>query len=261
MMEYDEMFTVLSMCFAPVERDEWKHVADGPVWSDFLDAVRRALQDDGAFGASTSPMARARTRCPLQEFLSAGEVKALYAPPSYDEKRQFAARHFTGGLPESAVPVESLYTAWSNGSLPSPFSKTESMYQGESARYMRDLIERMGMQVPPEFAACADHLALELDLTAVLLRSGCAEEAVRFVTERFAWLTAYRMRLLELTDDAGFYIGLVDVLVGVRARLAAPSEDEGGGEDGVGAEGWFESEPEASNADTRVERNRLHACI
>ena len=172
-MEYDEMFTVLSMCFAPVGQDEWKQLVDGPLWSDFLDAARRGLQDDDALGEPTSPIARVRSRCPLQEFLSAGEVKALFTPPTYDEKRLFAARHFTGGLPESAVPAESLYTTWSNGSLPSPFSKAEGMYQGDSARYMRDLVERMGMRVPPEFSACPDHLALELDLAAVLLRRGC----------------------------------------------------------------------------------------
>lgn len=247
MMEYDEMFTVLSMCFAPVAKDEWRQLAEGPLWSDFLDAARRGLQDDGAFGAPASPMARARVRCPLQEFLSAGEVKALFAPPTYDEKRLFAARHFTGGLPASAVPVESLYAPWSNGPLPSPFSKAEGMYQGDSARYMRDLAGRMGMEVPPEFAACADHLALELDLVAVMLRSGMREEARRFTVERFSWLTAYRMRLLELADDARFYIGLVDVLLGVRARLApAPGAEDGKRE---------------KNAYARAGRDRSHACI
>ena len=227
-MEYDEMFTVLSMCFAPVGQDEWKQLIDGPLWSDFLDAARRGLQDDDALGEPTSPIARVRSRCPLQEFLSAGEVKALFTPPTYDEKRLFAARHFTGGLPESAVPAESLYTTWSNGSLPSPFSKAEGMYQGDSARYMRDLVERM-----------------ELDLAAVLLRSGMRDAARQFVLERFSWLTAYRMRLLELADDARFYIGLVDVLVGMREHLALTS---GAGEQGI-------------DADARAERNRLHACI
>ena len=53
------------------------------------------------------------------------------------------------------------------------------------------------------------------------------------------------MRLLELADDARFYIGLVDVLVGMREHLALTS---GAGEQGV-------------DADARAERNRLHACI
>ena len=144
-----------------------------------------------------------RACLPLAGLLSAGEVKALFAPPTYDEKRAFAARHFTGGLPDSAVPVESLYATWSNGALPSPFSRCAGMYQGDSARYMKDLVERMGMDVPPQFAACPDHLALELDLAAVLLRSGARDAARQFLSERLAWLTAYRMRLLTLGAERG----------------------------------------------------------
>ena len=74
------------------------------------------------------------------------------------------------------------------------------------------------MEVPPAFSACPDHLALELDLVAVMLRSGMREEARQFLAERFAWLTAYRMRLLALEDDARFYIGLVDVILAIRAQ-------------------------------------------
>lgn len=243
MMEYDEMLTVLSSCFAPIEQDDWKQLTTGALWSDFLDAVRRALQDEGSLGERTRPLRRVRTRCPLQEFLSAGEVKALFAPPTYDEKRAFAARHFTGGLPASAVPVESLYTRWTSRKASSPFPHGEGMYQGDSAQYMRDLVERMGMSVPPRFAAYPDHLALELDLAAVLLRSGMRDAARQFLAERFGWLTAYRMRLLELDDDAGFYIGLVDVLLGIRAQLAHDSDEHA-----------HEGAP-ALNAD------RLHACV
>ena len=259
MMESDEMLAVLSACFAPVERDEWVQLTTRPVWSDFLDAVRRALQDGDALGGPASPISRARRRCPLQEFLSAGEVKALFAPPTYDEKRAFAARHFTGGLPDSAVPVESLYATWSNGALPSPFSRCAGMYQGDSARYMKDLVERMGMDVPPQFAACPDHLALELDLAAVLLRSGAHDAARRFLAERLAWLTAYRMRLLTLGADAGFYIGLVDVLVGIRTQLASGADAvEARAGRGAGAEAEVEA---GTGVVAAPNTNRSHACI
>lgn len=43
-MEYDEMFTVLSMCFAPVGQDEWKQLIDGPLWSDFLTPLGAACR-------------------------------------------------------------------------------------------------------------------------------------------------------------------------------------------------------------------------
>ncbi|WP_235904795.1 molecular chaperone TorD family protein [Eggerthella guodeyinii] len=218
MMEDEVMFSVLSACFAPVDEDEWKRVVAGTAWPDFLDAARRALQDDGALGTSPTPISEARRRCPLQDFLSVGEVDALFRPPSYEEKRAFAARHFTGGLPESAMPVESLYRLRPVGAPSSPLARRDGSYMGDSASYMQDLVERLGLEVPPQFAACPDHLALELDLLAVLLRSGLQSEARTFLAERFAWLTAYRMRLLALKDDASFYIGLVDVLMGIWAQ-------------------------------------------
>ena len=94
------------------------------------------------------------------------------------------------------------------------------MYQGDAARYLRDLVERLGLEVPPQFAACPDHLALELDLVAVLLRSGRGDAALQFAQERFSWLAVYRRRLLELADDARFYIALIDVILDARERLA-----------------------------------------
>ncbi len=52
-------------------------------------------------------------------------------------------------------------------------------------------------------------------MTAVLLRSGMDHEALTFMRERFAWLESYRQRLLAIGDDAGFYIGLVDAVMGI----------------------------------------------
>lgn len=224
MMEDEAVFSVLAQCFGPVDETEWNQLTRGPLWSDFLDGARRVMQAD-ELGVQAAPLARARRRCPLQEFLSSGEVNALFAPPTYREKQAFAARHFAGGLPESAVPVESLYRAWSAGSAPAPFSQQQGLYLGDSAHYLRELVERLGMEVPPAFAACPDHLALELDLVAVLLRSGMRKEARQFLAERFGWLTAYRMRLLALDDDARFYIGLVDVIVAICTQQATDESE------------------------------------
>lgn len=126
---------------------------------------------------------------------------------------------------------------------------------------MKDLVERMGMDVPPQFAACPDHLALELDLAAVLLRSGARDAARQFLSERLAWLTAYRMRLLTLGADAGFYIGLVDVLVGIRTQLASGAdavEARAGRRAGTEAETEVEAKAEVVAASNT---NRSHTCI
>lgn len=208
------MFSVLAKCFAPVSEDEWRAVTSKPLWPDFIDAVRSALQDDRPLGSQARSRIRRRGFCPLQEFLTEGEVSALFRPPSFQEKGDFAARHFTGGLPESAVPVESLYAAGASRAGDG-YLRSEGAYLGDSARYMRELIARLGLEVPERFSDCPDHLALELDLTAVLLRSGMDHEALTFMRERFAWLESYRQRLLAIGDDAGFYTGLVDAVMGI----------------------------------------------
>lgn len=209
------LFSVMSKCFAPTDDEEWAEVTRFSVWSSFLEGARRALQGEDAL----APASERPGRCPLEDFLSAGEVEALFAPPTPEEKRAFAARRFTGGLPGRALPVESLYSSWSRGEG-SAFGAQRGLYLGESAQYMRDLIERMGFEVPADYAACPDHLALELDLLSVMLRSGMVEESRQFLSERFAWLTAYRMRLLEVGDEARFWVGIVDVLMGLAAQQA-----------------------------------------
>lgn len=223
-MEDSELFSIMSKCFAPVDKDEWDSIVETAVWSEFLDGARRALQDERPLGRAGSFFSQARLHCPLQDFLSRGEVNALFCPPTYEEKETFSRRHFVGGLSESAVPAESLYREWTAASVESPFPGQTGLYMGDSALYMRDLVKRLGLTIPPEFSACPDHLALELDLVAVLLRSGMEQEARVFFAERFAWLTAYRMRLLSVkSDDASFYIGLVDVLMGIGA-VRTPTE-------------------------------------
>lgn len=225
-MQDEAVFSVLSKCFAPVGEDEWNALSKPDRWADFLNGARRALQDEKTFGCETSAVERLGRKCPLQEFLDAGEVRALFAPPSYGEKERFAARHFVGGLPESTVPVESLYRRWSlDPRDEAPFSHKTGLYGSDSARYMAQMIDRMGLAVPARFAACPDHVALELDLVAVLIRSGMRVEARRFLAERFEWLTAFRLRLLGLGDDAAFYIGLVDVILGIRAQQDQDDEE------------------------------------
>ncbi len=110
MMDDAAVFSILSKCFAPVDKAEWENLSAREVWAEFLDGARFILQNGGSLGLDKSPADYRRgNHAPLQDFLSECEVCALFCPPTYEEKRQFAARHFTGGLPESALPIESLY--------------------------------------------------------------------------------------------------------------------------------------------------------
>mgnify|MGYP003285251849 FL=1 len=89
---------------------------------------------------------------------------------------------------------------------------------------MRDLIADLGLELPESLAAYPDHLSLELDMVSVLLEAGRTDDARQLFLERSAWLTAYRLKLVALGEEALFYLALIDVLLGVRAQLEA---DEG----------------------------------
>lgn len=209
---------MIAKCFAFVDQDEWRHLTAPSAWSDFLSGARRMLQEDRPLGDACTLRDDARSRCPLQDFVSNDEVCALFAPPTYREKQEFAARHFVGGLPSSALPVESLYSKDIACAVGKSFASERGAYLGSSALYMQELIKRLGLSVPPEYAASPDHLSLELDLTAVMLRSGMTQEANEFFCERVEWLTRFRRRLIALGDEASFYVALVDVLIGIRAQ-------------------------------------------
>lgn len=218
-MDEQAVFSVLAQCFGPIEQDEWEALADTGVWGDFLSSLC-ALITSGRDDAAAGQQGRAASDASVREDLAARGLEALTTPPTFAEKHHFAATHFTGGLPVSAMPVESLYRPWRSGAA--TFSAAEGgCYGGDSARYVKDVVERLGMQVPPSFSAYPDHLALELDLVAVLLRSGMTEEARTFMGERFSWLAAYRDRLAQL-EGAAFYEALIDAVLGICAAQGCP---------------------------------------
>jgi TorA maturation chaperone TorD len=209
----DEVFTTISQCFAPVDESVWNEFTRYARWKSFIDGCTDAMCGQDA------------THPELPDFLSDAEIDALHNPPTYEQKQQFAACHFTGGLPESAMPVESLYETWTNrteeGML---FPQAKGLYGGDAAEYMDALIESMGLTLPDMFKGCPDHIAMETDMAALLFRSNLQAQATSFVAERFKWLTAYRMRLLEIKDNARFYIGLIDVLTGIAATYDVASD-------------------------------------
>lgn len=217
-MDDARFMSVAAQCFGPASEDAWRDVVRTDEWEAFLSRLRALLSDASVWGAGNAPIARAHRGAPLQEFLAEREVDALFAPPSFAEKRTFAARHFTGGLPESALPVESLYVEWTHDPARGPFAHQSGLYKADTALYMEDLIASLGMQVPEEFSACPDHLALELECVSVLLEAGRAADARQLFLERTGWLTAYRLKLVGLGDEALFYLALVDALLGIRAQ-------------------------------------------
>ncbi len=79
-------------------------------WAEFMDGVRRLLQDDTRFGKQASLIERMHVLVPMQEFLSANEVDELFCPPLFDEKQGFCGASLHRRASPVGDSVESLYT-------------------------------------------------------------------------------------------------------------------------------------------------------
>lgn len=222
-----QVFSAIAQCFAPTTDEAWTALTQNAEWDGILSGARNLVSGARPLGCGDAPIARAHRAVPLSEFLTEQEIQALFVPPPAEEKHRFAAQHFTGGLPQSALPVESLYRTWASEGM---FAGERGMYNSEVARYMRDLTASLGLEVPASFSACPDHLAIELEVAAVLIDAGRADEARQFFVERFDWLTSYRLKLIELGEEAVFYVALVDLLIGIRAGQLPYEETAGANE-------------------------------
>lgn len=219
-MDDARLFAVLAQCFGPVAQDEWERTIGDDEWQALIARLRALVQWPDAWGVA-APVKRARRAVPLQEFLSEREVDALFSPPSFSLKQKFAARHFTGGLPDSALPIESLHVEWTADPKRGLFARQKGLYSADTALYMRDLIDGLGLELPESLAAYPDHLSLELDTVSYLLEAGRISDARQLFLERSEWLTAYRLKLVALGEEALFYLAIVDALLGIRAQLLA----------------------------------------
>ena len=90
-MNTPAVFSVASKCFVDLGEQDYEELVSPEVWNAFLAEIAHA--ESGV----------------LAERLAARELAALENPPSFEEHGRFCRCHFTGGLPESAMPVESLY--------------------------------------------------------------------------------------------------------------------------------------------------------
>ena len=191
-------FSIASRCFWRIDEDEWTQISDPVSWKTFIKMLT-------LMGADAD----------------APYMVALANPPSY-EQFIHAQRHFVGGLPDSAVPVESLYVT-PDQMIVHDADDGEGFWLQQPAAYMRDLVGRLGMEVPPEFSDCPDHLALELDMASMLLASDALEQAADFIPTRLEWLGRYRAKIALLApQDLTFHAALVDALIDIASKWSLP---------------------------------------
>ena len=102
---------------------------------------------------------RAAAGAPLQEALSL---------PTWPARSSFQNELLVPGMPLAAMPVESLYKAWST-QQGNAFGATRGLYLGDPARHLSQVYRELAIEVPAEFASMPDHLTLELELLALSL--------------------------------------------------------------------------------------------
>lgn len=103
------------------------------------------------------------------------------------------------GMPFAAMPVESLYKAWS-GQSGNAFGASRGLYLGDAARHLSAVYDKLAIEVPAAFASMPDHLTLQLELLALMLEAG-NDNAVRdLVSDHFDWLGAYDAALSDRRD-------------------------------------------------------------
>ncbi len=188
-MQSDAIFSLISQLFVEQDQKTYEELTSYTTWQDFLSSE------------------------PLDILLT----QALRVPLTFQKHQDFCRKHFVGGLPCSAMPVESLYVH-ANGMHGTHATVTSQLqrttYLNSSAQYMKDLISSMRLVLPQQFNAYPDHLSLECDMYALLCGSGLDNEAHTFLHERFIWIEGYKQYLHELkNENATFFCNLLQALM------------------------------------------------
>ena len=191
----------LSCVFGPFDREAWIELTEDDTWGSFLSAAKAMVAKRGEMPSA-----------------AASVFSALRIAPSADEHHSFAARCLTGGLPSSAIPVESFYHFGEGG-------RRCARYLQDPALYMESVFKSLGLEVPRAFVAMPDHLSLELEVVALYWDLGLEDQAKSFLRERTGWLPAYRQRLAEVAGSNGFYACCIDLILMFAAPAHAGSED------------------------------------
>lgn len=217
-MDDATVLRTLALGFMPDTSEAWERVQAPGHWTPFIDGLRRIVGDSRPLGSEIIPYNN-RPKTPLQEVLAEAELQALFAPPGPCAMKEFAQRHFVGGLPCSAVPVESLYVPWAPQGSPS-LIHGKGHYQSTSSLIMRDLLAGLGLEPPAALASYPDHLSIQLEVLAYLAEQRLCREADDFLQKRFGWLSEYRGRLVALGKEGRFHLALVDAVLAIRAQRA-----------------------------------------
>ncbi len=116
---------------------------------------------------------------------------------------------FAGPIPPFALPVESVYKEWAaeEGAI---LSNQKGLLMGDSAIDMINIYKSEGIEIPSQFSAMPDHIALLLEYAAHLCESASLDEQKKFISGHFDWLEHFREDVFLLSKSK-FYRCAVDL--------------------------------------------------
>lgn len=167
---------------------------------------------------STSRQARADALSKLAERWIAPPATSSLAT-AYDA---LIAQDGLGATSNRAIPVESLYEPWTADEAASPAIGRRTGYlRGDAAARLSEILAGAGLSTPSWLTLEPDHIAILLEVSALLAAYAPAVEQEAFFADHFSWLDEYaelavtrwsRRALPEaITDeDAAAYRALLD---------------------------------------------------
>lgn len=118
---------------------------------------------------------------------------------------------FKGPFPPYVVPVESAYKAWAGSNPSAECSMERDMLMGDPAIEMLKRYRADGIELPPDFRAYPDHVALILEYAGLLLERGAPGAYEEFVVAHLDWIEALWRDIHSLTESP-FYRTAADLL-------------------------------------------------
>jgi TorA maturation chaperone TorD len=204
------MLECFSLFYLKPTRERWRQLERNDIWEPFITTARNLYESLLTLRAQNLS-ARGLDAHKIKRLLAGANLNAA---PSFEEQLRFSQSHFVGGLPQSILPVESLYRHWTHqDSCSVSFGQQAGLYASDSAAHMTHLMEQFELVSLVDPPLLPDHLALELNLLNLIVHQGVPGDAARFIDDHLSWLPSYLDSLLDKLPETHSLIAVTALLI------------------------------------------------
>ena len=191
--EKEHLCELMAGLFSPPERGVIDEIRKGEVFSFLTDALKSWGGDPALLiGLQTS-----------------GSPQDLYF-----ELQEEYDRLFSGREGKSLSLIESPYKPWTqDAECRLSFAREKGLLRGDSALHMAAIFRDSGVEVPQRFAACPDHLVLELEFLSALYAEATDDEVGQFIQDHLDWIPQLKKEMIRFQSHP-FYVSAVELLDG-----------------------------------------------